>query len=358
MRSSLIVALIGIPLIACSAGNSKSASSDWHCAPTAVHNGETVTCTASAVKPPSGSTGESTQDPQQPPTPSVGLRTYGVPAPDDAGAPASGGGGDTSDSSGSGADEGSHTNGGQPTGPTAPGEYDCSTGGESCPPKDALPAPPASSGGGAAAGGGGSGEVPSPYSEATDYRCQSGGGGDMTTCTRKTIQCKEGTMQVGQECLAPGEAPTTPPAAPAPAPAPGSADAGTTTTASVGCTLTQGYWKNHPTKWPTQVLTIGGVAYGETELLTILNTPPSGDASLILAHQLIASMLNAANGAGQTQVGSAIQAAQAWMAANKDADGRLPYGVASTSAAGTAAVSISSTLDTYNNGGLGVPHCN
>ena len=92
--------------------------------------------------------------------------------------------------------------------------------------------------------------------------------------------------------------------------------------------------------------------------LKIFGTPPTGDASLILGHQLIAAMLNAANGAGQTQVGSAIQAAQAWMSANKDADGRLPYGVSATSAAGADAVAISAKLDTYNNGGLGVPHCN
>jgi hypothetical protein len=106
------------------------------------------------------------------------------------------------------------------------------------------------------------------------------------------------------------------------------------------------------------MLTIGGVTYAQAELLTIFATPPTGDASLILGHQLIASMLNAANGAGQAQVGSAIQAAQAWMAATKDADGRLPYGVAATSAGGAAAVAISATLDTYNNGGLGVPPCN
>jgi hypothetical protein len=75
---------------------------------------------------------------------------------------------------------------------------------------------------------------------------------------------------------------------------------------------------------------------------------------LILGHQLIAAMLNAANGAGQGQVGSALQAAQDWMSANKDADGRLPYGCA----AGGDATAISDTLDSYNNGHLGPPHCN
>ena len=68
-------------------------------------------------------------------------------------------------------------------------------------------------------------------------------------------------------------------------------------------------------------------------------------------------MLNVATDASKAQVGSTIANAQAWMSANKDADGPLPYGVASSSSAGAAAVSISGTLDTYNNGGLDIPHC-
>jgi hypothetical protein len=124
-----------------------------------------------------------------------------------------------------------------------------------------------------------------------------------------------------------------------------------------GCTLTQGFWKNHASAWPVQSLTIGGVSYTKAELLTILRTPPSGDASLILAHQLIASMLNAASGAGQAQVTAALADAQVWMSNNKDGDGRLPYGVSSSSAAGSAATALSSKLDAYNNGNMGVPHC-
>jgi hypothetical protein len=313
MRSSLVLAALGISLIACSVEESKSAKSEWQCAPTAVHNGETVTCTAPAkTAPPSR---EVAANDQGTPGGEVYVRTYGVPASE----PSSGSADSTGDSSTPGSD--SAENGASNPGAPAPGEYDCSLGGASCPPVDALPPPPAA--------GGSTGA-------ATDYRC--GTADDKTTCTRKTIVCKAGTMQVGDECLAPTEAPSKP--------------------SGGGCTLTQGYWKNHASKWPTQILTIGGVTYTQAELLTIFNTPPTGDASLILGHQLIAAMLNAANGAGQAQVGSAIDAAQAWMSANKDADGRIPYGVAATGAAGADGVAISAKLDTYNNGGLDIPHCN
>jgi hypothetical protein len=68
------------------------------------------------------------------------------------------------------------------------------------------------------------------------------------------------------------------------------AEAQTTTTCAP---LTQGFWKNHPTAWgKVTTLTLGTVTYTKTQLETILETPVRGDASLILAHQLIAALLN------------------------------------------------------------------
>src|SRR5262249_48326400 len=62
---------------------------------------------------------------------------------------------------------------------------------------------------------------------------------------------------------------------------------------STVCPQGQGYWKNHPDAWPQSALpmTLGGQTYNKTELLTILNTPIRGDASLILADQLISPKL-------------------------------------------------------------------
>jgi hypothetical protein len=119
--------------------------------------------------------------------------------------------------------------------------------------------------------------------------------------------------------------------------------------------LTQGYWKNHASAWPVMSLTLGSTTYTQAQLLTILGTDPGGDASLILAHQLIATLLNAAAGAPQGPVASAVAQAQAWLSANGKT---LPYGTAAGSAAGAQAVSLANQLDSYNNGMAGVPHCN
>ncbi len=64
------------------------------------------------------------------------------------------------------------------------------------------------------------------------------------------------------------------------------------------CPLSQGYWKNHVDAWPVASLEIGGIIYTADELLAILQTPPKrGNSNLILGHQLIATLLNFANGA-------------------------------------------------------------
>ncbi|WP_437334114.1 hypothetical protein [Sorangium sp. So ce394] len=123
-----------------------------------------------------------------------------------------------------------------------------------------------------------------------------------------------------------------------------------------GCTLTQGYWKNHEESWPVSSLTIGGATYSQEELLELFRTPPKGDASLILGHQLIAALLNVGSGASDAALDGALADAEAWMAANKDADGRLPYGVKRGGAADEA-VSLSGSLADFNEGGIGPGHC-
>jgi hypothetical protein len=123
------------------------------------------------------------------------------------------------------------------------------------------------------------------------------------------------------------------------------------------CTLTQGYWKNHASAWPTDSLTIGGVTYSEEDLLGLFNTPPKGDTSLILGHQLIAARLNVASAASApADVAKALDAADAWMAAHKDADGTLAYGV-KTGPAAAEAVALADTLASFNEGSIGPGHC-
>jgi hypothetical protein len=119
------------------------------------------------------------------------------------------------------------------------------------------------------------------------------------------------------------------------------------------CPLTQGYWKNHPDAWPVTSLTLGSETYTEAELLAILRTPVRGDASLILAHQLIAAKLNIANGSDPAPVSATIADADSLLSGFA---GKLPYHVRPSSATGQAMVGDAAILDTYNNGQL-TPDC-
>jgi hypothetical protein len=121
-----------------------------------------------------------------------------------------------------------------------------------------------------------------------------------------------------------------------------------------GCTLTVGYWKSHPEDWPVVTLILGGRVYSKPTLLALLELPTNGDASRLLAHQLIAALLNGSNGAAADA--EILAQAEAWLTANS-AGGALPYGVTTSSPAGAEAVAIARQLDAHNNGKAGVPHC-
>ncbi len=123
-----------------------------------------------------------------------------------------------------------------------------------------------------------------------------------------------------------------------------------------GCTRTQGFYKNNPERWPAgvQSLTLGTVTYTKAQLLMILGLPVQGNGLISLAHQLIAAKLNVAAGASvPVSVQNAIAAADALIM------GRVvpPVGGGSLSTSSTS--SLTSTLDTYNNGNTpgGPPHC-
>ena len=116
---------------------------------------------------------------------------------------------------------------------------------------------------------------------------------------------------------------------------------------------TQGYWKNHPSAWPVASLTLGAATYTQAQLLTVLGTSTRGDASLILAHQLIAAKLNVAAGSNPAAAASTISTADSLLSAFS---GSLPYGVKPSSTAGQAMVAAASLLDDYNNGRL-TPSC-
>jgi hypothetical protein len=118
-----------------------------------------------------------------------------------------------------------------------------------------------------------------------------------------------------------------------------------------GCTLTQGYWKNHSEAWPVDTLSLGSVSYSQAELLSILGERVGGNGLVSLAHQLIAAKLNVASGANASAISSTIAAADALI-------GGLvvpPVGLGFLAPSSTDA--LTSALDDWNNGITGPGHC-
>ena len=116
------------------------------------------------------------------------------------------------------------------------------------------------------------------------------------------------------------------------------------------CPFGQGYWKN-TSQWPVTELTLGGQTYTQAELLILFNTPTEGDASLILAHQLIAAKLNAAQGADVTAVSGIITQADALLSQFPN---KLPYAIDPSSTNGQGLTSVAGVLDVFNTGQLTV----
>ena len=57
------------------------------------------------------------------------------------------------------------------------------------------------------------------------------------------------------------------------------------------CPESQGFWRGHAGLWPVTSLALGGRNYTETQLISILNTSPSGNAALILADERKRSLI-------------------------------------------------------------------
>jgi hypothetical protein len=119
------------------------------------------------------------------------------------------------------------------------------------------------------------------------------------------------------------------------------------------CPRSQGYWKNHLSAWPVETITLGVEVYTKYEARMIMKTPTRGDASIILARQLIAAKLNIENGSNPDPATETIDAADAFLATFS---GRLPLGVRTYTADGKQMLQYAKVLDAYNNGWL-TPNC-
>jgi hypothetical protein len=116
-------------------------------------------------------------------------------------------------------------------------------------------------------------------------------------------------------------------------------------TATAGPCIAKGpnYWKGAPGAWPVAQVTLGSQAYTKAEALALLAQSITGDASVALAHQLIAAKLNAA-------IGVAIPAGPLNMADSllNQQSGRLPYGTDPATPVGQLMVTVAAQLSEVN----------
>jgi hypothetical protein len=116
------------------------------------------------------------------------------------------------------------------------------------------------------------------------------------------------------------------------------------------CPQSRRYWKDNPELWPVNDLVLGSQSYDKAELQKIINGDGrNGDASLVLAGQLIAAKLNLANGSDPGPVSSIIADADAILSRFS---GNLPYAVKQSSPPGQAMASDVAILRDYNLGNL------
>jgi hypothetical protein len=118
-----------------------------------------------------------------------------------------------------------------------------------------------------------------------------------------------------------------------------------------GCSLTQGFWKNHPEDWPVESLTLGTVTYTKAECIRILQTPVRKNGLVALAHQLIAAKLNVLEGANSSCISTYIAQADALIGSRvipPIGNGKLTTKQASF---------LNNILDDFNNGRLCAAHC-
>jgi hypothetical protein len=126
----------------------------------------------------------------------------------------------------------------------------------------------------------------------------------------------------------------------------------TTVTAAVVeflCPKGKGFWKKHADAWPVDALELGSEIYDKKELLALLKKPIRGNASLILARQLIAAKLNLANGSDPAPIEGTISSADNLLSTFT---GTLPYNVRPFQPAGRDMIEYARELDRYNSGEL------
>ena len=121
------------------------------------------------------------------------------------------------------------------------------------------------------------------------------------------------------------------------------------TTASAGCTFTQGYYKNKG----SNLLPAGNFFLsGQTWLAVLETEPKQGNAYYILAHQYIAASINAKSASVPTAVATAIAAGTTYFGKATPNDWSANGAYSKDQLTGW-----SDLLDSYNSGKVGPGHC-
>jgi hypothetical protein len=111
------------------------------------------------------------------------------------------------------------------------------------------------------------------------------------------------------------------------------------------CPRSHGYWKTHQSEWPVSSLVIGGTSYNKTQLVAFLNYG-GGDASKILARQLVATLLNIAAGSNPGSIADEVEDAH-------DLLDDYPPGSNPQGSVRTRALDLEDDLEYYNEAGCG-----
>ena len=119
-----------------------------------------------------------------------------------------------------------------------------------------------------------------------------------------------------------------------------------------GCTRSPGYWKNHPSAWPVEGITIDEIPYTKEEAIDLMNMPVKGDKTYTMFKALVAAHLNVLAGADLSCISTVIADADVWMGENPPGSS-----VKGSSAEWKDGEPLYLMLDKYNNGRLCVPHC-
>lgn len=116
------------------------------------------------------------------------------------------------------------------------------------------------------------------------------------------------------------------------------------------CVRSMGYWKNHPEAWPVEELKVAGVTYPKVDAKNVLETSPKGDATYILAHQLIPALLNIETGADASSVQGTVDLADVWLTQHV-------LGSDPGKADREEGISLAAALEEFNTGLLGPRSC-